>query len=90
MSSTTVLSASENVRSPIRYDRYVSSPRSRPDSMRWLDRSRCIPIDRPMRPMVSSRSTKSGSAVSSSPNSSMTSSRCGSGGRSGCCARSSR
>ena len=64
--------SAENVRSPIRYDRWVSSPRSRPSSSRCEASSRCTPSDRPSRPIWTNRSMKSGLADSSSLNSSQT------------------
>ena len=73
------LSTAENVRRPIRYDRYVSRPRSLPSSRRCEASSRCTPMDRPIRPICRNRSMKSGLAVSSSENSSQMISRLGSG-----------
>ena len=75
--------ARENVRSPIRYDRWVSRPRSRPSSRRWEASSRCTPSDRPSRPIWTNRSMKSGLADSSSENSSQTTSSDGSGASGG-------
>ena len=55
-------SAAENVLSPIRYDRWVSSPRSRPSSRRCEASSRCTPSERPTRPIVTKTSRNSGLA----------------------------
>jgi hypothetical protein len=77
--STARLSLLENVRSPMRYDRCVSRPRSRPSSSRCDASSRCTPSDRPTRPICTNMSMKSGLANSSSENSSQMISRLGSG-----------
>ena len=75
-------SPAEKVRSPMRYDRCDSSPRSRPSSSRCDDSSRCIDSERPSRPIATNRSANSGLADSSSENSSATMSSAGSGSRS--------
>ena len=54
----------------IRYDRCASNPRSRPSSSRWLASNRCMPSDRPSRPIATNMSAKSGCWLSSSENSS--------------------
>ena len=51
----------------------------RPSSSRWDASSRCTPMDRPMRPIWTNRSTNSGLAARSSPNSSMTTKSTGRG-----------
>ncbi len=85
--STARLSVAEKVRSPIRYERCVSSPRSRPVSSRCEASSRCTPSERPSRPIITNSSLNSGLAASSSLNSSSTMNSVGSGRRSAPCSR---
>ena len=82
-----LVSALEKVRRPIRSDRWLSSPLSRPSSRRWEASRRCSPSERPSRPIATNRSMNSGLAESISENSSTTMSRLGSGGRSSPAAR---
>src|SRR5438874_238752 len=70
-------SMAENIRRPIRYDRWVCNTCTRPSSKRCEASSRWTPSERPSRPIIMNRSANSGLVVNSSPNSStMTTSVC--------------